>query len=58
MAIFAITKQKINRIIMDHTTSQPLANPIMTRMGMQNGEEIGRSEAKILSSLVGSVRVK
>ena len=58
IAICATTMQVTMRIIIDVQTSQTLATPIITRSGIQKGEEIGKSEAAILRSPVGFMRVK
>lgn len=40
------------------STSVILANPIMTRNGIQNGDDIGNKEANRFNSLVGFIMVK
>ena len=45
-------------IAIEINTSVTLANPIITRNGMQNGDDTGNSEANKFNSLVGFIIVK
>ena len=58
MATRAITIIVTIKIAIDIITSVVLANPIIILNGMQNGDDIGNSEANKLRSLVGFIIVK
>lgn len=58
MAILAIISIVTINMATEMSTSVPLANPIITRNGMQNGDDIGNKDANRFSSLVGFIMVK